>query len=225
MGRLEEDFEEEATIAFVEKGAKLCGLHGLVGESRDDESGEDLFRLEALVETTLLETLGNLATKAFGFDQHADEAAFGRFGSFANKFGLSLNLAAAFVGSFAESGAKDRFINAELLGDARGPLGTKQAIGNFLEIGEQKIEGAQLPFSGGEIHLASATDEVVDVRRRILQRFDIRVGAFFTDEEIGIGFFVANGRKSEDANFEILFEEERDGALGGEPGRRRRDRS
>jgi hypothetical protein len=215
LGRLKEDLEEEAAVAFVEQGAKLRGLHGLARESSDDKSGEDFFRLKTIIETLLLEALGNLATKALGFDQHADEAALGRFGSFANEFGLGLNLAAAFVGSFAESGAKHGFINAELLGDARGPLRTKQTVGNFLEIREQEIEGAQLPFSGGEIHLAGATDEVVDVRRRIFQGFDIRLGAFFADEEIGIGLFIADGGKSEDANFEILFKEERDGALGG----------
>jgi hypothetical protein len=122
LSGLEEDFEEEAAVAFVEKGANLCGLHGLVRESRDDQSREDLLRLKALIETCLLEALGDFATKTLGFNQHADEAALGGLGGSADKFWLGFHFAAALVGGFAQSGAKDRFVNAKLLGDARGPL-------------------------------------------------------------------------------------------------------
>ena len=124
LGRLKEDFEEEAAVAFVEQGANLRGLHGLVRESRDDQSGENLLRLEALIEPFLLEALGNLAAKALGFHQHADQAALDGFGGFADKFRLGFHFAAALVGSFAESRAQHGFVNAELLRDPRGPLRT-----------------------------------------------------------------------------------------------------
>jgi hypothetical protein len=111
LGRLEEDFEEEAAVAFVEKSANLGGLQRLIRESRDDQSREDLLGFEALIEASLLEALSNLAAKALGLYQHTDEATFGGLGSSGDQLRLGLDLAAAFVGGFAECGAKDGFVN------------------------------------------------------------------------------------------------------------------
>ena len=130
LGWLEEDFEEQAAVALVEKGSNLRGLHGLVGKLGDNESSEDLFRLEAFIETRLLEPPSNLAAKAFGFNQHTDQTALGGLGCFADQLWLGLDLAAAFVGGFAECGAKDGFVDAQLLGDARGPLSGDTGAGN-----------------------------------------------------------------------------------------------
>ena len=112
LGRLEEDFEKEAAVTLLEKGSNLRGLHGLVRKPGDNESSEDLFSLEAFLETRLLEPPSNLTAKALGFYQHTDEAALGGLGCFADQLRLGLDLAAAFVGGFAECGAKDGFVNA-----------------------------------------------------------------------------------------------------------------
>ena len=79
-------------------------------------------------------------------------------------------------------------------------------LGMRLEVGEQEIQGTEFAFAGGEIHLTGASDQVVDVRLRFFQRLDVAFGSLFADEEIRVGFFVADRRKRENADFEIVFE-------------------
>ena len=95
--------------------------------------------------------------------------------------------------------------------DAGGPFGAQKAVGNFLDVGQQEVYGVALPFPGGEVHAPRARDEVVDVGWRIFQKLDVSVFALFADKFVGVGF----AGKREDADFVVLFEKERDAALGG----------
>ena len=62
--------------------------------------------------------------------------------------------------------------------------------------------------------MAGAANQVVDIRRGVLQRVAVGLGAFLTDEQVRVGFLVADGRKREYAHFEILFEEQGEGPFG-----------
>ena len=165
--------------------------------------------------------VGEFEAEAFGFGEHANDAALGGLGGAADEFGFELYLVAAFGGGFADFGAEDGFVEAELLRDAGRPFGAKKAIGNFLNVGEKEIDGVALPFSGGEIHAARAGDEVIDVGRRLFQEFDVGVFALLADEFVGIGF----AGEREDADFEVLFEQKRDASVRWRFGRRCRGRS
>ncbi len=149
--------------------------------------------------------------EAFAFGEHADQPALDGFGGAADQFWLGLHFAAALGGGLAEGGAQHRFVEAQLLRDARGPFRAQDAVRNFLDVGQEEIHGAELAFAGGEVHAAGAGDQVVDIGRSFLEDFDVGVGSLFADEFVGVGF----AGQGENANFEILLEEERDGALGG----------
>ena len=195
----------------VEFGADFGSLDRVAGKRGGDERGEDFFGFEADVKLGFVDLVGEFEAEAFGFCEHANDAALGGLGGAADEFGLDFYLVAAFGGGFADFGAEDGLVEAELLGDAGGPFGAQEAIGNFLDVGQQEIYGVALPFSGGEVHAARAGDEVVDVGRRLFQKLDVGVFALFADEFVGVGF----AGEREDADFVVLFEKKRDAALGG----------
>ena len=207
----EKNFEQDAAVAAIEFGANLRGLHRFSCEDRGDESGEDFFGLEADVELSFVDLVGQFEAEAFSFGKHSNDAALGGFCGATDQFGLEFYLVAAFRGGFANFSAEDGFVEAKLLGDARGPFGTEEAIRNLLDVRQQKIYGVALPFSSAEVHAARAGNEVIDVGWRFFEEFDVGVFALLADEFVGVGF----SGECENANFIILFKKERNAAFGG----------
>src|SRR5580704_3014160 len=155
--------------------------------------------------------MGEFEAEAFGFGEHSDQATFDGLGGAADEFRFEFNLIATLFGGSQEFVAKDGFVETKLLRDAGGPFGTQNGIRNFLNVGQQEIYGVALPFSGGEVHAARASDEVVDVGRRFFEELDVGVFALLANKFVGIGF----SGKREDTNFVILLEQEGDAAFGG----------
>ena len=98
--------------------------------------------------------------------------------------------------------AQDRLFDAQLLRDLAGPFRAQQTIGAALHVGQKKIHGAQFSFGRGEIHLARARDQIIEIGRRGFEKFGVRGGAFGAQERIGI--FAAG--QLEHANLETLLE-------------------
>ena len=131
-----EDFEKDTAVAVCQHGGDFGGFERLAGQNGEDESGEDFFGFEAVIELRGLKFGSEIAAKDFGFGKHANQAAFNGLGGTADEFGLGFDFAAALGGGLAESSAKDGFFDTELLGDTGGPFGTKNAIRDFLHVGQ-----------------------------------------------------------------------------------------
>src|SRR5579859_2947460 len=97
-----QNLEEQAAVAFFQRGGDFGGLHRLPREAGEDQRGENLLRLETVIEPRVLEALRQFLAEPFGFREHANQPALDRFGRFAHKLRLELHLAAAFRGGFAK---------------------------------------------------------------------------------------------------------------------------
>jgi len=109
-----------------------------------------------------------------------------------------------------KSSAQHRFVQPQLLRDAGGPFRAQYPIRNLLHIRQQKIDGSQLAFRGGHIHMSRTRNQVIDVRRRFFDQLDVSVRALLADEFVRIGL----ARERQDADFKILLQENGDGPLG-----------
>jgi len=74
----QQNLEEQAAVALLQHGGDFGGLHRLAGEAGEDQRGENLLRLEAMVEARVLEALGQLLAEPLGFREHANQAALDR---------------------------------------------------------------------------------------------------------------------------------------------------
>src|ERR1700743_268451 len=166
-GILEEDFEKDPAIAVFKLGADFGGWARLAGQRGSHQRSENFLGLKADVKLALIEPVREFEAEALGFSEHSNQATLDGLCGAADKFGFEFYLVAALGGGFVEFGAADGFVEAHVLRDASRPLGTQEAIWNFLNVGQEEIYGVALPFPGGEIHAARAGDEVIDILRRL----------------------------------------------------------
>src|SRR5580692_12012626 len=145
-GLLEENLEEHAPVAFFELRSYFGSLYGLIGEACDNQRRENFLRLEPAIELSSLEPLRQLAAKSFGLRQHADQSPLHGLGRTAYQFRLDLQFAVALGGCLAEGGSQHGLVQMELLRDPRGPFRAKDGIRNLLDVGQEKIYRAPLPF-------------------------------------------------------------------------------
>ena len=153
VGFLEQNLEEQPPVAVFQHRSYFGSLHRLAGRAGDHQRREDFLRFQPMIKTCILQLLGKLLPEAFRFRKHSYQPPLDGLGGARDEFRLGLYLAATFRSRLAQSGAQHRLLQTELLGDARGPLGAQDAVWNLLDVREEKIHRAQLPFSRRQIHL------------------------------------------------------------------------
>ena len=96
----------------VEFGADFGSLDRIAGKNRGDERGEDFFGFEADVKLGFIDLVGEFEAEAFGFCEHANDAALGGLGGAAMSSGLifiwSRRSAAALLISARRTGSSRR---------------------------------------------------------------------------------------------------------------------
>src|SRR6201998_1736689 len=158
-----QNLEEQAAVALLEDRGHFRGLKRLSRKAGNDQRRKNLFRFQAVVEPRILQVLRQLVAETLRISEHANQSPLDRLGRAGDELRLELQFAATLGGSLAKGGAQNRLLNSQLLRDARGPFGTQNAIGNFLNIGKQEIHRAALGFAGAQVHLVGTRDQVIHI--------------------------------------------------------------
>src|SRR6266404_1093212 len=89
----------------------------------------------------------------------------------------------------------------------------KQRALNFLMPYVQRIPNRLLPFACAQVHLPRPRDQVIHIRGRFLQQFDVRLRSLFADKKVWVGFLVANRWQRQHTHLEILLQQQRQRTL------------